>query len=48
MKDVDTVNTAVKQARKEERGKNESEIRTAVRSLNGSQKHMIITNCFSK
>jgi hypothetical protein len=38
----------MKQKGEEEGGENESEIHTAVRSLNSSQKQVIITNCFSK
>jgi hypothetical protein len=45
---TDTVNAPVKQKGEQEYGEDESEICTAIRSLNSWQKQAIITNYFSK
>jgi hypothetical protein len=49
MTDTNAVNAAVKQKGEEGGGEDAGEIHTvAWRSLNSSQKQVIITNCFSK
>lgn len=45
---TDIVNAAMKQKGEEDGGEDNSEICTAVRSQNNSQKQVIITNYFSK